>query len=209
MALQFAKVAATRLPARVLKVGVPRDILYLWSDAEFSGSSQMGYGWVLSSRKWKFPLAAWGRVPKHIAEQFRSRLSQICVGEALAAVSAPFTVPELMQDHDVIHFVDNQGALACLINGCSRADDVGAVASMYQLILAKLGCRCWAEYVESSANIADGPSRDGHEWHLADECVKIGARLIEARLPALEDLYGSSLSALFDMFPSTVRVRDG
>ena len=48
--LCFARVAAMHLPPRVVKVraGSSRPPLLLWSDAEFSGSAMMGFGWVLS-----------------------------------------------------------------------------------------------------------------------------------------------------------------
>ena len=77
-------------------------------------------------------------MPAEIAERLETRKSQICMGEALAALSAPYTVPALFQGRDLVHFVDNQGALSCLVNGVSRAQDVDAVACLYQLVAARL-----------------------------------------------------------------------
>ena len=202
-AFAFVRAAATRLPPRAVEINptIARPPLLLWSDAEFSGSSQMGFGWVISAADWKVPLAGWGFVPAELAAQFEERKTQICMGEALAAISAPFTVPALFEGRDVLHFIDNQGALSCLINGVSRAPDVGAVACLYQLVMAKLECRSWAEYVESTANISDGPSRLGRKWAFTEECRLIGATLIEAKLPLLSNLRASSLETLLEAFP--------
>ena len=108
----------------------------------------MGYGWVLSSADWVKPIAGLGKVPAEIAEQFETREIQMCMGGALAALSAPYTVPALFQGRDLVHFVDNQGALSCLVNGVSQAQDVGAVACLYQLVMARqnadLGQSTWS-----------------------------------------------------------------
>ena len=61
----------------------------------------------LSSTDWAKPIAGWGKVPAEIAEQFETRKSQVCTGEALAALSAPYTVPAMFEGRDLVHFVDN------------------------------------------------------------------------------------------------------
>ena len=77
----------------------------------------------------------------------------------------------------------------------------GAVATVYQLLVARFGRRVWAEYVESTANISDGPSRLGRKWAFTEECRLIGATLIEAKLPLLSNLRASSLETLLEAFP--------
>ena len=107
----------------------------------------------------------------------------------------------------MLHFVDNQGALSCLVNGCFRAGDMGAIATLYQILMAKMSCRVWAEYVESSANCSDGPSRDGDEWRFHETCRALGATVIRARLPKLEKLKGTPLVELLNLFPVEAAVR--
>ena len=65
---------------------------------------------------------------------------------------------------DFIHFIDNRGALAQIVSGAAAEEDLSSLADLQQILSAKLGARSWSEYVESSANIADGPSRLGRLW---------------------------------------------
>ena len=108
-----------------VRAGTSRPRLLLWSEADVSGSALMGYGLVLSCSEWTRPIAAAGRIPKRVATQFNEHAIQIGVVEILAAVSAPFTLPDVFEGRDLLHFVDNQNVQSCLVNGCSRADDMG------------------------------------------------------------------------------------
>ena len=63
------------------------------------------------------------------------------------------------RDGRLLHFVDNQPALASLIGGKGADADVAAIACVYQLLLTALGVSAWLEFVESDSNLADGPSR--------------------------------------------------
>ena len=61
---------------------------------------------------------------------------------------------------------------------------------------AQAGVRPWFEYVESEANIADGPSRDGADWGASAEAVQLMCTLEIARLPDLSSLFDAPPSAL-------------
>ena len=67
--------------------------------------------------------------------------------------------PGQFRDRDVIHFIDNAGALAILAKGYSKDEDCGRMTHFYHAIAAALQSRVWFEYVASGANIADLPSR--------------------------------------------------
>eukprot|EP00962_Isochrysis_galbana_P021114 scaffold6218_cov119-Isochrysis_galbana.AAC.1 len=92
--------------------------------------------------------------------------------EALAAVSTYYTLADgaplpdggrshALRGRDVIHYhyVDNFGALACLVKGDSRDPDIGRLAHVLSAILVSIRARPWLDYVRSAANIADLPSR--------------------------------------------------
>ena len=98
-------------------------------------------------------------VPGHILARFRPRKTYIGQLEALAAVMAYTSLPEIFTGREVVHFIDNTGALYGLHHGYSGdLDTSGIVHNYYALSLAK-GFRTWWAYVPSAANIADYPSR--------------------------------------------------
>ena len=117
-----------------------------------------------SESKW---LHASGEVPRHVMLAFRERSTYIGVAEALGA-AVPFTsLPNKFKDRDVIHFIDNTGALVGLAKGYSRDVDTSRIAHVFHTVCAAAQANVWFEYVASGANIADLPSRD--EFELLDE----------------------------------------
>ena len=57
------------------------------------------------------------------------------------------------------HYVDNQGALYCAINGRSADPDMNRLVFLAQLRIAQLRARVWFDYVPSASNVADLPTR--------------------------------------------------
>ena len=92
--------------------------------------------------------------------------------------------------------MDNIGGLAGLIGGASGADDLSAIASVFQLLTVSMGLRTWLEYVESEANIADGPSRLMDLWIHTPLCKKLNAEQFEALLPDLRLLSDAPFESL-------------
>ena len=90
---------------------------------------------------------------------FRPHEQYIGILENLAAQSVAFSVPSLLTDRLVLHFIDNQGALANMVSGSSADIDSRAIVFDTALQLARIKARAWYEWVESAANIADLPSR--------------------------------------------------
>lgn len=117
-----------------------------------------------------------------------------------AAISAPCTLPELFRDIDLVHFVNNQGALASLVSGTSKARDIGALACVWQIVTCARQIRPWGEYVESDANCSDGLSRESAAWRFQALCAQIGATIIEAKLPIIDDLRQAPLQQLTKCF---------
>ena len=175
----------------------PLGIIY--SDAAFSEGRPITLGWLLflPGRR---PRAGAMEVPEELSRQFKERKTQIFIGELLGALSALFSCQDDVRGHRLIHFVDNQGALASLIGGFSSDPDTSSVACMYQLLVAQLGCRVWFEWVESDSNISDGPSRLGLEWARTPECISLGCTMEPARLPDLNHLTAAPASLLESFF---------
>ena len=60
-------------------------------------------------------------------------------------------------------FIDNMGVLCSLVLGHSKSVDLSLPVYSTILHVAQIKARVWFEYVDSNANISDGPSRTGVE----------------------------------------------
>eukprot|EP00962_Isochrysis_galbana_P043754 scaffold16761_cov142-Isochrysis_galbana.AAC.2 len=67
-------------------------------------------------------------------------------------------------------YVDNFGALACLVKSGSRDPDIGRLAHVLSAILVSIRARPWMDYVRSAANIADlsRSTVGSRTWNCAD-----------------------------------------
>ena len=118
--------------------------------------------------------------------------------EVLAAVAAYTSRPEQLKGRDVIHFIDNTGAIFGIAKGYSADLDSARLISVFHTLNAALGANVWFEYVASAANIADLPSRGELELLLSPQ---YGARPFDVVWPPTEAWEGD-LTALFDRFSS-------
>ena len=127
-------------------------------------------------------------IPSSWSEAFVQRETQIHIGEALAALSALFCCREKLKGLRVLHFIDNQAALANLISGSAKALDIAAVVVWYQVLATSLSACPWFEYVESHLNISDLPSRLLKAFVNHSLAKKLGIRrVVDASLPPMED----------------------
>ena len=116
----------------------------------------------------------------------RLKLKKTYIGQhEITALLAPYltlgnTLPLWLKGRRVVHFVDNESAIAASIKGYSGQLDS---SRLYQLVRMRLQCNVWLYYVPSESNISDWPSRG----RLRD-VVAIGARAISMRIPRLSDL---------------------
>jgi hypothetical protein len=76
--------------------------------------------------------------------------------EALPALYLPDNIPEVFRGTDVIWYIDNQAAAACLIKGSSSQFDVAAIMAAAHLNFARLDTRIYFEFIESGKKPADG-----------------------------------------------------
>ena len=71
--------------------------------------------------------------------------------------------PAQFRGRDVIHFIDNTGAMFGLAKGYSREVDCARLAHVFQSVVCALDANVWVEYVASKANISDLPSRGEYD----------------------------------------------
>jgi hypothetical protein len=89
--------------------------------------------------------------------------------EALAVLCAQLTFPEILKGRQVVAFIDNTPALSAIVHGYSNKEDLGVITNLYHLVVACNKVRVWHEWIPSKANIADIPSRPGHEdWGILE-----------------------------------------
>ena len=203
--LGFIEEAHRILPPKEVPLDGDVPISVLYSDASFEPGRPVKRGWVLVQQGHRTRAGA-GVAPAELQSQFVSRKTHIFIGELLAALAALWQCKELVAGACLIHFVDNQGGLASLVNGFCADEDISAVACLYQFLVAALGISVWFEYIESPANLADGPSRDGMDWEHSREATVLGVKMEELILPGLRSLVGapadflSKFSSILDDF---------
>jgi len=109
---------------------------------------------------WRYGSAG---VPAELLAKFRPREQYVGQLEVLAGVAAYTSRPEQLRGRDVIHFIDNTGALMGLAKGYSADVDSARLISVFHVVNATVAANTWFEYVASGANISDLPSRGDFE----------------------------------------------
>jgi hypothetical protein len=113
------------------------------------------------------------RGPGRVHSAIRKREQYIGQLEILGAVAVYYSLPEIFVNQKVLHFIDNTSAVAGLLRGYSAVEDSARIVHAFWALATGLGLVAYFEYVKSSANIADAPSRG-----------KGGARLRPAAISA-------------------------
>ena len=90
---------------------------------------------------------------------WRERSQYVGQLELLAAVAVYYSLAAELRGREVIHFIDNAGAMACLVKGSSAELDSSLLVHTFWALAAALDIDVWFEFVYSEANIADWPSR--------------------------------------------------
>ena len=154
----------------------------LYTDAESNG--RIAAVLISDSRTWCWT----AMVPSSIKRRLLYRATQIVAYELLAAIMGLLIFdPIVGLNVRVLHFIDAQAALNIIVKGASRQSDLNALAGYLWLTLCKRQVKYWARHVPSSANLADGPSRERF-----DEMTKLSAEFVRAPPP--------DLRVAFDLF---------
>ena len=111
-----------------------------------------------------------------LLEFHKARDTYIGQLEAIAAVAPLFSLHRTwFEDRSVMHYIDNQGVLYSLINGRSNDADINRLVFIARLMLQKLRCDTWFDYVPSASNFADLPTRlDGDAFR---RLSRVGRRI--------------------------------
>ena len=136
------------------------------------------------------------RVSADLLDRFQMRQQYVGQLEVLAAVAAYTTFPGRLRGREVVHFIDNTGALFGLMKGYSRDVDSARLVHSFHTVCAALGSRVWLAYVASKANLADLPSRGSFE--LLEQ--ELGSTRVEFVLPPLQLSWSGSFAYLFNEY---------
>jgi hypothetical protein len=148
--------------------------------------------------KWRYASAA---VPQELIDKFRKRKQYVGQLEVLAAVAAFTSRPEQLRDRDVIHFIDNMGALIGMAKGYSADVDSARLVSVFHTMNAALRANVWFEYIPSKANISDLPSRN--DFALL-QSAEFNATAFEIVWPPVS-VWAGEFRSLFDKYSSRKR----
>ncbi len=120
-----------------------------------------------------------------LKKAFGEKHTYITYGEALAPLLPYVNDQWLFEDATIVFFIDSQAVLGALVAGTSPATQLAKIACLWQLAYTSVRARCWCEWIESAANIADGPSRILWKWLFTNEARALQSTLQQAKVPDL------------------------
>ena len=103
----------------------------------------------------------------------KDKKTYIMQAELVAAVCAYFSCPHILRGRPVWHFIDNTGALSCLIHGYANHEDCAHLVNSFHMQLLGIQSLCYFEFVKSEANIADGPTREDKMHLIPSAAIRI------------------------------------
>ena len=132
-----------------------------------------------------------------LLDEVRKRDTYIGQFEVIAAISAFLSFPpEFFEGRPVQLWIDNSGAIGCLIKGYSGKADCAKLVNAFHFVVATRGlASLYIDYVPTDSNIADVPSR----WHEMsaterEEWIPRLGQLVEPKLPDVADARGQWIS---------------
>ena len=124
---------------------------------------------------------AW-TVTRELIAELEVRKQQVGQTELLAAVAAYYTMSRALRGRDVLHFIDNTGAVCGIAKGFSNKPDSARIIHTYHALNVQIQAQVHFEWIASENNIADLPSRG--DFALLHE---YGSRDIGLVLPPIND----------------------
>ena len=172
----------------------------VWSDAMWSAEAvepaRLGFvvvvpevaapdGTIIETERWLYSHEVVDRVTM---AQLADREQYITQLEVMAAVAVYTSIPDELRSRDVIHWIDNTGALAVLAKAYSTEIDIAKLLHAFELANLNIRATPYFEYVRSKANIADLPSRGDLDYVINE----LGAVYVPTVLPSLEGWQGGA-----------------
>ena len=128
-------------------------------------------------------------VGRDVLAQLEDREQYITQLELLAAVAVYSSLDANdLRGRDVLHWIDNTGALGILAKTYSPDFDCARIVHAMELMQLDLAFVPFFEYVRSEANIADLPSRGESQW-VVDE---FQSEYITTVIPSLDGWLGEA-----------------
>lgn len=134
-------------------------------------------------------------VPADLIAKLRPRKQQIGPLETLGALVCYLSRPEQFRNRQVIHFIDNTGALFSMAKGYTKVVDAARMVHVFHSLCAAVNAQVWFEFVPSGANLADQPSRG--ELELLSE---LGSTAFMARWPDMDASWEKAFVQIFNEF---------
>lgn len=152
----FLKLLETSVARNVPLLDAPStQKVILYSDAD--GSGNIGAVAVFPDDE---VLYLHGTIPNRVTRQLTRRKTNIVAYELLAAMVALTSLClDRLRGTQVIHFIDSTPALACVVKGFSREEDLAMLSGRLWYEASNVMSSYHAAYVPSDQNLADGPSR--------------------------------------------------
>jgi hypothetical protein len=98
--------------------------------------------------------------------------------EALAALVALLALGPLLQDTDIMLWIDSQAAEGVLVKAYSKSPYLTIIAALFWRAVRGFRCSAWIGRVPSALNVADGPSRNDSSY-----MCQLGATRLPAAVP--------------------------
>jgi hypothetical protein len=157
---------------RGLKVAPPRpipwrieerDLVISYSDGE---GSDAGVGVAIWSKRLRQPEGGLIDVPLPIRKLWAAQrlassgdLYDIQEIEGIGPLLVLTTWPRVLENSIWIHFIDNNGALACLVKGSSSCLGTDTIVGMTWHAISRVNTLPWFDRVDTKSNPVDGLSR--------------------------------------------------
>lgn len=159
----FCEALLLCMPERrfVLSIGQRKPLL-IWSDAAYEdGVGSLGFViYNPESRTWYESSAT---VPNEYYSLLVHKKQHIHEFEVLAAILAYFTLHRdtdiKIKDREIIHFIDNYGAMASLLKGRSKSTNANVFIAPFHFFNARMRSFVWWQWIATKENVADFPSR--------------------------------------------------
>ena len=174
-ALKFLlRIHANRIPREVQIYGRSKQPLIMYSDASYEPETPWippRLGWIIFDPESSTFVAATHLLRQCVVETWLPRKQQIFAAESMAVLAAVWQDRSLLEGRDIVWFIDNEAAASSMIRGGSAEGDVNDIAEATHVLLHRLGCRMWVEWIDSGSNPSDGASREGVTcpWCAANE----------------------------------------
>jgi hypothetical protein len=181
-------------PARAIPWKLDQlDVAISYSDGE---GSDAGVGVAIWSKRLRFPEAGRLDIPTYIrtlwAGQRKTQsgeLYDIQEIEGIGPLLVLSTWPEILRHSLWLHFIDNNGALSCLVKGSSSCLGTDTLVGLTWQKVANLGVLPWFDRVDTKSNPVDGLSRKvlNGPWNLVE--LKFPAASLKSALSIAKRYY--------------------